>query len=102
MGLDLAVYKKEILGEIYITHNLAKMAKEAGVYYPLWRINEYSNPKDAIGELKRGLVRLTEDPTKFKDFEPSNGWGTLDDLIEAVEWMLNKLNTSNVEISVCS
>lgn len=96
--------------EVYsanITHNLGVMADEAGIYEALWRPHrlkdgyniseddheaerefENKNPsvaKDIIGKLALGLDVLKSDPEHFKKFNPNNGWGDYDGLIEFAE-----------------
>jgi len=76
-------------GEMYsanITHNLAKMAKEAGIYEVLWRPEEVGVifAAQLIAPLRDGLVLLNSDPERFKQFNPANGWGTYDGLAQFV------------------
>jgi len=61
-----------------ITHNLADMAKKAGLYKYLWRPDEVGcmHASDLISNLTKGLEALEDDPQYFKQFEPSNGYGT--------------------------
>ena len=66
--------------EVYsanITHNLGKMASEAGIYKCLWRPEEVeiTKAKELIEPLSRGLALLKGDPERFKAFNASNGWG---------------------------
>ena len=70
-----------------ITHNLNKMASEAGIYEALWRPDEIgvTKAKELIGPLTDGLVRLKAEPEKFRAFSPSNGWGTYEGLVDFVE-----------------
>ncbi|TVM03002.1 MAG: hypothetical protein CV087_07595 [Candidatus Brocadia sp. WS118] len=75
--------------EIYtanITHNLNKMADEAGIYQHLWRPDEIgiTNAEQLIEPLQRGLQLLKSDPEKFKKFNPSNGWGNYEGLVNFV------------------
>lgn len=76
--------------EVYwanITHNLNKMAAEAGIYEALWRPEEIAAKKatDLIGPLADGLGLLKANPEKYKAFNPSNGWGDYDGLVSFVE-----------------
>ena len=59
------------------THNLVRMAREAGNYYPLWRPEElgFTKGKDLIEPLKKSLRLLRFDPDYFKLFDSPNGWG---------------------------
>jgi hypothetical protein len=80
-----------------ITHNLGRMAEEAGIYEALWRpyklrddfkdIELYANDEyefeekcvikasDIIEPLEKGLTKLKEKPEYFKRFNSPNGWG---------------------------
>lgn len=76
--------------EVYwanITHNLNKMAGEAGIYEHLWRPDEIGITKAAelIEPLRAGLALLKSDPSRFKKFNPENGWGTYEGLVAFVE-----------------
>jgi hypothetical protein len=76
--------------EIYsanITHNLGRMASEAGVYMALWRPDEIgiTHAHQLIPLLREGLALLQGDPDKFQQFNPSNGWGDYDGLVQFVE-----------------
>lgn len=70
-----------------ITHNLNAMAEEFGLYVPLWRPEE-ANITEAgqlVDILAAGLDRLKADPERARKFNPSNGWGTYEGLVEFVE-----------------
>jgi hypothetical protein len=69
-----------------ITHNLNKMAREAGIYEALWRPEEIGIAKaeQLIAPLRDGLALLKSDPARFKAFNPSNGWGNYDGLARFV------------------
>lgn len=69
-----------------ITHNLGLMAKEAGVYQHLWRPEELSIEVagDLIIPLQNALEKLTSDPAHFQTFNPANGWGSYEGLVEFV------------------
>jgi len=70
-----------------ITHNLNKMAQEAGIYEHLWRPDEIdiTNAGQLIGPLREGLALLKSDPNRFEAFNPENGWGTYEGLVSFVE-----------------
>lgn len=80
-GSDYSEY--EILYDANITHNLGKMAKEAGVYYAIWRPEEIGIKEagSLIGLLEDGLNKLESNPEFFKRFNPDNGWGTYGTLV---------------------
>ena len=75
--------------EIYwrnITHNMGKMADAAGIYEALWRPEEIGITKaeQLIVPLKKGLKKLLSNSKKFKKYNPQNGWGSYDALVEFV------------------
>lgn len=69
-----------------ITHNLNKMADAAGIYKALWRPEELGITKaqQLIEPLRDGLALLKSDPATFKLFNPKNGWGDYDGLVDFV------------------
>ncbi len=85
--------------EVYqgnITHNLCKMASEAGIYEALWRPDELfplPSAKDLIPTLRGGLDLLKSKPEHFKKFNPENGWGDYNGLVNFVTDYLNKLES---------
>lgn len=84
-----------------ITHNLNKMADEAGIYEALWRpyklktdrvFDTYDKElafeescriqaKEIIPILEEGIERLKSDPRYFKRFNAENGWGTYEQFL---------------------
>lgn len=70
-----------------ITHNLNKMAQEAGIYQALWRPEEIqvTTAGQLIPLLTEGLARLKANPVWFRSFNPSNNWGTYEGLVSSVE-----------------
>ena len=80
--------------EVYsgnITHNLGKMATEAGIYQHLWLPEELGIKfaYDLIGPLTKGLELLKSDPERFKKFDSPNGWGMYIHFVPFVENYLN-------------
>jgi hypothetical protein len=69
-----------------ITHNLNKMATEAGIYEYLWRPDEIgiTKAKELIEPLRQGLHELKMNPDKYKAFNPENGWGSYEGLVRFV------------------
>jgi len=69
-----------------ITHNLNKMAAEAGIYKHLWRPEEIgiTKARELIEPLRAGLELLRNNPRRFKKFNPPNRWGNYDGLVEFV------------------
>src|SRR5262249_54871683 len=78
--------ESESVFEYNITHNLNKMASEAGMYEPLWRPEGIGITKASqlIEPLRAGLERLVADPNKYKAFNPPNGWGDYAGLVRFV------------------
>lgn len=107
-----------------ITHNLNKMASEAGIYEAIWRPyklhpnytdfgEDYDaemkfessvkmKAKDIIPTLEKGLKALKEHSDHFKKFNPENGWGTYEILISFVAKYLKACkNYPEAEIYCC-
>lgn len=84
--MSLDVYLRETIYSSNITHNLNKMAEEAGIYKYLWRPDEIGiySAGELIGPLSEGLQKLITEPEKFKAFNPENGWGCYEGLVKFV------------------
>lgn len=69
-----------------ITHNLGRMAKAAGLYEYLWRHEEVgiTTAYQLIEPLRSGLTELRSKPKHYRGFNPENGWGNYDGLVEFV------------------
>jgi len=77
-------------GEVYeanITHNLTKMASEAGLYECIWRPEEcYINTAyQLIAPLESRLRILESNSEYFEQFNPDNGWGNYKGFVEFVK-----------------
>lgn len=74
-----------------ITHNVAQMAREADVYLALWhpKENGFKKARSIISILEKGMKRLINDPNYFKQYNPTNGWGSYESLISIIEDVLN-------------
>ena len=88
MSLDVWLTNEQSV-EVFdgnITHNLTKMAKEAGIYFALWRPEEVFIEKawELVHPLSKGFRTLCSDPEHFRTLNPTNGWGTYDHFIEFV------------------
>src|SRR3990167_6671032 len=88
MSLDVSLTASRPT-EIYhsnITHNLARMATEAGLYDCLWRPDEHgiTTARPLITPLRDGLRLLESDPPRFKVFDPPNKWGSYESLVKFV------------------
>ena len=79
--MSLDVYLTDEAGnEVYsrnITHNLGKMACEAGVYECLWRPEEngITRARQIVEPLSAGVVLLATQKAHFEEFNAENGWG---------------------------
>lgn len=76
--------------EVYdanITHNLTRMAAEAGIYKHLWRPDEVGveTAGDLIEPLTEGLALMRSDPARFEKLNPPNGWGSYDGFVPWIE-----------------
>ena len=86
-----------------ITHNLGLMADHCKLYEPLWRPyrlfnisedDEYDTvilAKDIIEYVKTGLDILRKDKKNLLQYEPDNGWGSYQGLLDFTERYLECL-----------
>lgn len=96
--------ERECVYEANVTHNLNRMADAAGIYEALWRPDEMGITKacDLVPLLKAGLEKLAADPEHFKTFNPTNGWGSYEGLVEFVAAYLQaceRYPTADVRVS---
>jgi hypothetical protein len=106
MSLDFSL-RKMVDSEIYtdnITHNLNKMADEAGIYKALWRPEELgiTHARQMIPILEEGLALLRSDRERFEKFNPPNGWGNYVGLVCFVNQLLQACQAdpdATVEVS---
>lgn len=79
--------EREILYDSNITHNLNKMADEAGIYEACWRPEEIgaTKAKDIIGKLALAVDLMKKEPERFKKFDSPNGWGKYEHFLTWVE-----------------
>ena len=70
--------------EANITHNMSRMAGECGLYEPLWRPEEIgvTHAAQLIEPLRDGLAILNSDYERLLEFNPTNGWGSYELLVE--------------------
>lgn len=100
---QLKQYSTDEIYSANITHNLGKMAKEAGIYECLWRPEELDITKASqlIVPLAKGLETLLTEPEKFKEFNPTNDWGNYDGLVDFIRKYLEAcINHPNTKIQV--
>jgi hypothetical protein len=128
MSLDVSLYRNYLISydegvtleprreEVYsanITHNLNKMADEAGIYNALWRPYqlkpEYNIPEDdlqaeykfeeanpvraheIIDIIEKGLEDMKARPKHYEKFNSSNGWGMYHNFVPWIEEYLKAL-----------
>lgn len=89
MSLDVSLTRVQPT-EVYssnITHNLSRMANEAGIYQALWRSEEIGITKASqlIQPLEQGLSLMKSDPLRFEKFNAPNGWGMYKHFLPWVE-----------------
>lgn len=92
MSLDVYLRCPTCDGELYhgnVTHNLARMARAAGLYEVLWQprggfIAEFVTADMLAQPLQAGLRRLEAEPERYRGYNPRNGWGSYDGLVAFV------------------
>jgi hypothetical protein len=82
----LAGEQSDVVYEANVTHNLNRMADAAGIYQVCWRPEELGLTKagQLVPLLRAGLDYLRADPVFFRQYNPSNGWGTYEGFVEWV------------------
>jgi hypothetical protein len=75
-----------------ITHNLNKMAQDAGIYDALWHPGEGMTAAKWAKIIKPAMIVMHESPDRFKAFDASNGWGTYGDFMPWLEQLLTACN----------
>lgn len=92
LDVDLIVMQPTSVFSRNITHNLNTMAMVVELsngktlYDVMWRPDEhgFKYAQDIAELLDEGWNILLSDPTKFKMFNPSNGWGSYEGLCDFV------------------
>lgn len=86
LDIDLIEYG-ESMWSANMTHNLNKIAIEAGVYECLWRPDEIGvkYARDNISNLRFALGFFYSKYDELKKLNPPNGWGDIDGLIEVTQ-----------------
>jgi len=95
MSLDIyfkdptATYSSEVHWQ-NITHNLGRMASEAGIYKHLWRPEEIGikTAGQLIKPLETAIKDMEKRPEYYKQFDASNGWGTYNDFMPWLKKLL--------------
>ena len=63
-----------------------------GEYYPM---------AEVLPKLRHGLAQLVKHPEKYRQYEPENGWGTLNGAIKCIESWIDELTNEDNWDSVC-
>lgn len=95
--------ESDIVFTANITHNLGKMAEEAGIYECLWRPEEVNITKadQLIEPLSRGLRIMKRDPERFESSNPPNGWGSYSGFVPWIErYLIACITYPEAEVSV--
>ena len=105
MSLDVTLIdiRPVSIYERNITHNLNRMAMEAGIYYHLWRPEEMGITKagELIEPLSEALSDMIANPAKFEKYNPENGWGRYEDLLDFIaDYLVACKATPNATIEV--
>lgn len=82
MALDIHfTYDDQTVKSLSITHNLRGMADELHISQLLWKMPETTG-KDLGPLIEQALKELEADPKRFEPFNPPNGWGDYETLVE--------------------
>lgn len=89
MSLDVFLQRVQLttVYDANITHNLNRMADEAGIYKHLWRPEEVGITKaeQLIEPLREGIALMKAEPGRFKKYDAENKWGTYHDFLPWIE-----------------
>lgn len=89
MSLDvyLTAVRPTTVYDANITHNLGKMANEAGIYQHLWRPGEIGVTKaeQLIEPLRNAVALMKADLPRFTQHNAPNGWGLYEHFVPFVE-----------------
>lgn len=106
MSLDiyLSVVQRVDIHSSNITHNLAPMARAAGLYAPLWRPDECGiiSAEQLADAIRPGYTELRDNREKYVKFEPKNGWGSYDHFLKFVSSLLLKCEENPEADITCS
>ena len=87
------IYKPPTIDYVFhynITGNLAPMAAAAKLYEPLWKPDELNllHAEKLIPFLENGVYKLSNDVWYWKQYNPANGWGNYERLLDFVKCYL--------------
>lgn len=93
MSLDVYLYfdvdvghdehEEHVVYSANITHNLNRMASEAGIYECLWRPDEHGieNAEQIIETLSNGVDDMLQRPAHYRTFDSPNRWGVYENFV---------------------
>lgn len=85
-----------IMDSFNITYNIRQiLVKSSG--YEKWSGNFEVSAKEIYLYFAKGLEELLENGEKYRQYEPSNGWGSVENVIEMYRWFFDILNGLSVE-----
>lgn len=78
-----AAFDDQCVFESNITHNLGRMAEEAGFYHAVWRPEENGIERagQIVEPLVRGIQLMKADPQRFRPLSAENNWGTYEQFL---------------------
>ena len=105
MALDICFYgdpevvTPQVRG-FNITHNLCPMAKEVGLYEPLWRgrENHIESAEKLLPYLLRGKKIMENNKEKLIKFNPENYWGSYEAFLRVIDEMIECCKTTPTAI----
>lgn len=93
---------KDTVYDANITHNLSKMAFEAGIYDAIWGVSDGQTTCTQVSEmLAKGILDIKQRPEYYRQFSAQNGWGTYEQFIPWLEKLLEAyIKYPNATISI--
>jgi hypothetical protein len=105
MSLDISftALRRTVVGEFNITHNLTTMAEKLGVYQALWRPEELeiTHAWELVPYLEYAIFELEVHPEYYAQWNASNGWGKVEDLLRLMKEVL-KCCSNNMDAEIKS
>lgn len=106
MSLDIYLEYRTRVFDYNITHNLAKMARAAGLYEAMWRPDEMPEWIDRAAQLipylEAGIAKLKAERESMLPLNPENGWGDYDGLLKCAEAYLEACKANPGALPVVS
>lgn len=101
LDLSLTAVRPTLVFDSNITHNLGRMAREAGLYDALWD-SHGALAATLIDDLKWGLMDLVGNADKYRALAPANGWGSYEGLVQFTQEFYNAcVANPDATVGVC-